>query len=158
MLAFLIAVAAAAAPVSVPPGEQPVDPYVQSDANAGATPFAGQGMWRAFHGQAGVGRIVDATVDRLIVDPRTADIFHGQDIVRLRRTLKEQFCYILGGGCRYTGRAMKAGHENLGIQTKDFNVLVGDLQVAMSSEHISIFAQNRLLAKLAPMKRSVVER
>ena len=156
MLAFLIAAAAAATPV--PPGEQPVDPYVQSDANAGAIPFAGQGMWHAFHEQAGVDRIVDTMVDRLIVDPRTADIFRGQDIVRLRRTLEEQFCYILGGGCRYSGRAMKEGHKNLGIQTKDFNVLVGDLQIAMSREHVSIFAQNRLLAKLAPMKRSVVER
>ncbi len=156
MLAFLMAVASVAMPV--PPGEQPVDPYTQSDANAGATPFTGQGMWRAFHGQPGVDRIVDTMVDRLVVDPRTDDIFRGQDIVRLRRTLKEQFCYILGGGCHYSGRAMKEGHKNLGIQTKDFNVLVGDLQLAMDREHVSSFAQNRLLAKLAPMKRDVVER
>ena len=155
MLAFLIAAAVA---VSPPPGEQPVDPYAQSDANAGATPFKGTGMWRAFHEQAGIDRIVDTMVDRLIVDPRTSEIFRGQDIVRLRRTLKEQFCYILNGGCPYTGRSMKDGHRNLGIQTKDFNVLVGDLQTAMSKEHVSVFAQNRLLAKLAPMKRTVVER
>ena len=155
MLALLIAAAVA---MSAPPGEQPVDPYVQSDANAGATPFAGQAMWHAFHEQPGVDRIVDMMVDRLISDPRTADIFHGQDIVRLRRTLKEQFCYVLGGGCHYSGRAMQEGHKNLGIQTKDFNVLVGDLQIAMSHERVSVFAQNRLLARLAPMKRTIVER
>ncbi len=156
MFPFLLAIAALAAPA--PPGEQPVDPYTQSDANAGATPFEGQSMWRAFRRQPGVDRVIDGLVDRLIVDPRVADIFRGQDIVRLRRTLKEQFCYILGGGCRYTGRDMQEGHHNLGIQTKDFNVLVGDLQLAMNRERVSIFAQNRLLAKLAPMKRSVVER
>jgi hemoglobin len=149
----------AAATVSqVPPGEQPVDPYVQSDANAGAVPFKGQKMWHAFHEQAGIDRIVDDLVSRIVVDKPIAEIFKGQDIVRLRRTLKEQFCYILGGGCSYSGRDMKAGHKNLGIQTKDFNVLVEDLQRAMAKERVSVFAQNRLLAKLAPMKRAIVER
>lgn len=156
MLSVLFFVAAAAMPV--PPGEQPVDPYVQADANAGATPFTGQRMWRAFHAQAGVDRIVDDLVRRIVVDPPIAGIFQGQDIVRLRRTLKEQFCYILGGDCTYTGRDMKAGHHELGVQTKDFNVLVEDLRLAMAQEHVSNFAQNRFLAKLAPMKRDIVER
>jgi len=156
MLGLVMAMMIAAAPV--PPGEQPVDPYAPSDANAGATPFAGQGMWRAFHGQAGVDRIVDDMVSRLVVDRRIAEIFRGQDIVRLRRVLKEQFCYILDGGCHYSGRDMTASHKNLGIQRKDFNALVEDLQIAMAKEHVSIFAQNRLLAKLAPMKRAVDER
>ena len=156
MLALILALAAAATPV--PPGEQPVDPYAAADANAGATPVAGQRLWHAFHEQPGVDRIVDSLVSRAIVDPRIAEIFKGQDIVRLRRTLKEQFCYLLGGGCRYSGREMAASHHNLGIQSKDFNALVDDLQQAMSRERVSPFAQNRLLAKLAPMKRSVVQR
>jgi hemoglobin len=149
---------AAATFVQVPPGEQPVEPYAQSDANAGAAPFRGRTMWHAFHEQAGVDRIVDDFVSRLLVDKPIAEIFKGQDIVRLRRTLKEQFCYILGGGCTYTGRDMTAGHRNLGIQFKDFNLLVEDLQRAMAKERVSVFAQNRLLAKLAPMKRAIVER
>ena len=149
---------AAAALAQVPPGEQPVDPYTQSDANAGAVPVEGRKMWHAFHRQAGVDRIVEEFVTRIVADRRIADIFKGQDIVRLRRTLKEQFCYILGGGCTYTGRDMKAGHANLGIQTKDFNAVVEDLQIAMAKERVSVFAQNRLLARLAPMKRDIVER
>jgi hemoglobin len=150
--------AAALAGQAVPPGEQPVDPYSQSDANAGAAPFKGQAMWHAFHEQAGVNRVVDGFVDRNTSDRRIADIFKGQDLVRLRRTLKEQFCYILGGGCSYTGRDMRAGHKNLGVQRKDFNAVVENLQLEMAAEHISTFAQNRFLAKLAPMERQVVER
>lgn len=138
------------------PAEKPVDPYTQSDANAGATPFAGTAMWRAFHERAGVERLVDDFVDRLIADKRIADIFKAQDITRLRRTLKEQFCYILGGGCRYTGRTMAESHKNLGVQTADFNALVEDLQAAMRKERIGFRAQNRFLAKLAPMKRTTV--
>lgn len=157
--AFLLAVAAALQSTpDTPVGEEPVAPYVQSGANAGATPFAGTAMWRAFHEKAGVDRMTDDFVDRLLVDRRIADIFKGQDIVRLRRTLKEQFCYILGGGCTYTGRTMAEGHKNLGVQTADFNALVEDLQAAMRHEKIDFFAQNRFLAKLAPMRRDAVER
>ena len=139
------------------PAEDPVAPYAHADTNAGATPFRGPAMWRAFHGQAGVARIIDGTIDRSIVDKRITDIFKGQDMVRLRRTLKEQFCYILDGGCHYTGRTMHDAHANMGIQDADMAALVENLQAAMRTEHVSFAAQNRLLAKLAPMRRNVVK-
>ena len=146
---------AAAAPAAA---EQPVDPYVQSDANAGATPIAGDAAFRAFHGQAGVDRVVDGLVDRSIADPRISEIFKNQDIDRLRRTLKEQLCYLLGGGCAYTGRDMKTSHAGMGIQQTDFNALVENLQAAMDREGVPFADQNRLLAKLAPMERTTVTR
>ena len=149
---------AAAASAQVPPGEQPVDPYTQSDANAGATPIGGQATLRAFHGQAGIGRIVDDLVDRAVADKRIAEIFQNQDLVRLRRTLKEQVCYLLNGGCAYTGRDMKSAHTDMGIRQSDFNALVEDLQKAMDKEGVPFRAQNRLLAKLAPMERPTVTR
>ena len=154
---LLFALAAAAALQAVQPGEDPVDPYVQSDANAGARPFAGTAMLDAFHGRAGIARIVDGFVDRNIHDKRIAEIFEKQDIVRLRRVLKEQFCYILGGGCTYTGRAMTQAHKDLGVQTADMGFLVENLQAAMRAEKVAFFAQNRFLAKLAPMKRHIVK-
>jgi hemoglobin len=149
---------AAAALQTFPLGEEPVAPYTQADANAGAAPFAGTGMLDAFHGRAGIDRVADGLVDRMIVDKRIADILQGQDIVRLRRLLKEQFCYLLNGGCGYSGRDMRAGHKNLGIQNADMGALVEDLQAAMRKEGVSFAAQNRFLAKLAPMRRDVVER
>lgn len=159
---FLIAVALLAATPAcaqpVPAGEQPVDPYVQSNANAGAAPFAGREMFEAFHGQAGIDRIVDDFVERDRNDPRIKDIFATTDFVRFRRTLKEQFCYILGGGCTYTGRDMLSSHKDLGSQRTDFNAIVENLQAAMDKEGVAFRAQNRFLAKLAPMERTTVER
>ncbi len=154
----MLILALALALQTTPPGEDPVDPYPQSDANAGATPFRGSAMLAAFHGRAGIDRIADDLVGRLVVDTRIADIFKGQDEVRLRRLLKEQFCYILNGGCAYSGRTMREGHKNLGLQTADVGALVEDLQAAMRKEKVAFGAQNRFLAKLAPMKRAVVER
>jgi hemoglobin len=154
VIAVLLAQTAAAAPVA----EEPVAPYAASNANAGSTPFAGDALWRAFHGSDGVARIVDDLVARNQADPRISDIFRNQDLVRLRRTLKEQFCYILGGGCDYTGRDMRSAHKDMGIQRADMAALVENLQAAMRREGVSFAAQNRLLAKLAPMHRDVVQR
>lgn len=162
LTALLIAAALAGAapenPSATHPDEEAVAPYTPSDANAGARPFADDAMWRAFHGQAGVNRIVDDLVDRSLADPRIKDVFQAHDMVRLRRTLKEQFCYILNGGCAYSGRDMAAAHKDLGLQNADFNALVEHLQAAMDREKIGFRDQNRFLARLAPMQRNVVER
>jgi hemoglobin len=91
-------------------------------------------------------------------DPRIKDIFAAADDARLARLLSEQICYITGGPCHYMGRDMKASHADMGVQTADFNALVEDLQKAMDKERVPAWAQNKLLAKLAPMKRVVVTR
>ena len=163
---FAVALSLTAAPVlaqTAPdpahmPGEDAVAPYVASNANAGAEPFTGTAMLEAFHGREGIDRIVDDLVDRNVADPRIADVFARTDMVRLRRTLKEQFCYILNGGCDYTGRDMTAGHRDTGLQSVDMGALVENLQAAMTAEGVPFGQQNRFLARLAPMKREVVTR
>lgn len=139
-------------------GEIPLDPYPESDANAGARPFSGEGMARAFGGQPGIRQITDRTLDLSVADPRIKAIFAEHDMVRLRRVLFEQVCFILNAGCHYSGRDMKAAHKGLGTTRADLNALVEHLQQAMREAHVSFPAQNRLLAKLAPMDRDVTER
>ena len=62
---------------------------------------------------------------------------------------------ILGGPCGYTGRDMKSSHKGLDIGRGHFNALVEDLQIAMDKRGIPFRAQNKLLAKLAPMHREI---
>lgn len=140
------------------PGEEPIDPYAVTDANAGAEPLAEGAVFEAFGGVEGVSLIIDDLVDRSVRDPRLEEIFKPTDLVRLRRTLKEQVCFILGGPCAYTGRDMASSHKDLGVTTAEFNALVENLQGAMDDAGVPFRAQNRLLAKLAPMKDDVVER
>jgi hemoglobin len=139
-------------------GELPIIPYDQSDANAGAGPFHGTAMTKAFGGQDGIHRIADRLVELSQADPRTKDIFASHDMIRLRRTLFEQFCYILNAGCGYSGRTMEDAHRDLGLQRRDLNALVENLQQAMREARVPFAAQNRFLAKLAPMDRDVVVR
>jgi len=140
------------------PGEEPVDPYVVTDSNAGAAPFADDALYQAFGGADGVAFIVDDMLERSVEDPRIAGIFAATDMVRLRRTLKEQFCYLLGGGCAYTGRSMADAHDEIGLQPADFGALVEHLQAAMTAQGVPFHIQNRFLAKLAPMRRDTVTR
>ena len=157
-LSLTFAGAAFAQQKPVLPGEKPVDPYVQSNANAGATSMKDDSVLKAFHGKEGLTRITSDLVDRNLADPRIKDVFATTDVVRLKRTLAEQFCYILDGGCDYTGKDMTAAHKDQGITPRDFGALVENLQWAMDKEGVPFAAQNKLLAKLAPMSKQAVER
>jgi hemoglobin len=161
LAALLLAGAAHAQDAPPPhamPGEEPVAPYRADNANAGATPFTGSAMARAFGGQPGIRRVIDRFVQANFADPVIGDIFKGHDQVRLKRVLFEQFCFILNAGCDYTGRDMRSAHHFMGVQQADMNRLVENLQRAMAAERIGFHAQNRFLAKLAPMRGKVVER
>ena len=143
---------------ATPAGEKPVDAYKQSNANAGATPMADTKVFEAFHGKDGIDRIVETFVERNFADPRIKDFFAAADKVRLKRTLKEQFCYILGGGCDYTGRDMKETHKDQGTTNSDMKALIENLQFAMDQEKVPFAMQNKVLAKLAPQQKDIVER
>jgi hemoglobin len=139
-------------------GELPVAPYTQDNANAGAEPFDSHKLAEAFGGRPGIERIAERTIELSEADPRIAEIFISHDTVRLKRTLGEQFCYLLNAGCDYTGRKMRGSHEGLGVTRKDMNALVENLQAAMREAKVPFAAQNKFLSRLAPMSREIVER
>lgn len=139
-------------------GELPVDPYVQANANAGAEPYGSAGLVADFGGREGIVRIAARTVELSEADSRISSIFASHDTVRLKRTLGEQFCYLLGAGCDYTGRDMRTAHAEMGVTKADMNALVENLQAAMREAGVPFSAQNRLLAKLAAMSGEVVTR
>ncbi|AUX69697.1 group 1 truncated hemoglobin [Porphyrobacter sp. HT-58-2] len=111
-----------------------------------------------FGGREGIRRIAERTVELSEADPRIAAIFASHDMARLKRTLGEQFCYLLGAECDYSGRDMRSSHAEMGVTKADMNALVENLQAAMREANVPFAAQNRLLAKLAPMSREVVTR
>ena len=109
-----------------------------------------------FGGEAGLTALMETFMAGLLADPRTKPFFANADQVRVKRQLTEQFCVILGGDCTYTGRDMRSSHKGQDIDRGHFNALVEVLQVAMDQHGVPFRAQNKLLAKLAPMHREVV--
>jgi hemoglobin len=147
---FFVAVGLATAAPALS-GTMPTNP-------AGAAPIRGDRVFRAFHGEEGIDRIIDDFVGRITTDPRISERFQNANLVRLRLELKAQVCYLTGGPCEYTGKDMKTAHAGMGLENRDFNALAEDLQKSMDRERVSFPAQNRLLARLAPMQRAIVSK
>lgn len=115
-------------------------------------------VYREFGEIAGLNALMDDFMVILLADARTRPFFADADQVAIKKHLAEQFCVILGGPCSYEGRDMKSSHKGLDIGRGHFNALVEDLQIAMDKRGIPFRAQNRLLAKLAPMYREIETR
>lgn len=112
-------------------------------------------VYKQFGEEAGLVKLMDVFMDKLLADSRMRPFFENADQARVKKHLVEQFCVILGGPCVYSGRDMKSSHAALGIDRANFNALVEDLQWAMNKQGIPFRAQNKLLAKLAPMHRDI---
>lgn len=112
--------------------------------------------YQTFGAKPGLTKIVDDFVDIVLADKRIQNHFDDSDIPRLKELLVEQFCSLTGGPCKYTGRDMKSVHKNMEVNNAQFNALAEDLQIAMEKAGISSLAQNRLIAKLAPMQKDIV--
>lgn len=109
-----------------------------------------------FGGEAGLTALMETFMADLLADPRTGRFFANADQERVKRQLTEQFCVILGGDCTYTGRDMRTSHAGQDIDRSHFYALVEVLQVSMNKHKVPFRAQNKLLAKLAPMHREIV--
>jgi hemoglobin len=125
---------------------------------ARSLPSQDDSLYRALGEQAGITRIVEGMLLNIAGDERIVRHFENIDVVRLRDKLVEQFCVEAGGPCTYTGDSMEESHKGQRLTPSDFNALVENLQAAMDAEGIAMPAQNRLLARLAPMRGQIIDR
>lgn len=109
-------------------------------------------------GAAGIENIVDHFLFEIADDKKIEHHFEDTNIDRFHEKLIEQFCYLSGGPCEYTGDSMRVSHEEMDITEGQFNSLVEDLIRAMEALDVPVKAQNRLLAKLVPMYDDIMGR
>lgn len=114
------------------------------------------GLYAALGEKAGIVRLVDDFVERLVRHPRIGSQFKDTKPAALKESLVNQFCQLSGGPCVYDGPEMGELHADMDINKGDFNALVEVLQAAMDAQGIAFAQQNRLLALLAPMHRDII--
>lgn len=119
--------------------------------------FDSRTLYEQLGGKPGIDRLVERFIREIAADPEISHHFRGTDVHRFRDMLAEQVCAISDGPCVYTGGSMLEVHRNLQITQRDFNALVEDLIRAMDSLQLPTPTQNRLLAKLAPMRSDIVD-
>lgn len=113
-------------------------------------------LYKAFGEKAGLVKLMDDFMIRLLADPRTKPHFEPSNQKRVKEQLVDQFCALMKGPCAYKGADMKSSHANLDIKKSDFNALVEVLQFSMDAQGIAFTSQNELLALLAPMYRDII--
>lgn len=112
----------------------------------------------AFGGFSGLSKMTQDFVERIQKNPSIGRFFKEADTERLQGMLTDQFCDVLGGGCKYQGKSMQEAHTNMKVASADFNALAEELQNALSAANVPFAEQNKLIAKLAPMHRDVVQK
>jgi hemoglobin len=123
--------------------------------NLGNTPMEGTETFNAFGGKEGLVKIMDDFMIGLVADPRTKPFFDNNKQAFIKAMLVEQMCELMNGGCKYPGRDMTTSHANMKVNREAFNALVEQFQFAMDKHNVPFSAQNKLLAKLAPMYRQI---
>lgn len=143
--------AAPAEPMVSDPGIKP---------QAATLPLAtnGTALLASFGGREGLVRIMDDVMPRWLANPRTRPFFEGSDQERIKKQLVEQFCVVMNGPCTYSGRTMAEAHKGMAVSEGAFYALVEELQVTLNKQKVPFFAQNRLIAALAPMHRDIIDK
>lgn len=115
-------------------------------------------LYQRLGGYKAIVAVVDDFVGNVAADRRINGFFASANIPRLKQSLVDQICAAAGGNCIYTGRDMKSAHAGMGIRSRDFNALVGDLTKTLRKFKVPAKEQGQLLAVLGPMKKDIVER
>lgn len=115
-------------------------------------------LYRDLGERAGIAKIANRTIDYALSDARIKHYFDESNIDRIRLMLSDQLCQVAGGPCIYKGHSMQDTHRGLHLHDRDFNAIVEDLEKAMDESAIPFPAQDRLIARLAPMQHQGVVR
>jgi len=83
--------------------------------------------------------------------------FSETNVDKFQASLATHLCDVAGGPCSYTGDSMQQVHAGMQITKNDFNKVVELLQIAMKKAGVAYPLQNELIAKLAPMRKDIIE-
>jgi hemoglobin len=123
---------------------------------AAAPAAAPAGLYAALGEKAGIDRLADDFVERLLRHPRIGPQFKDTKPAAFKESLAEQFCAaerrpLQLPGCRHARTARRPGHQQGRFQRPG-----GGAAARHGRARHPLFQQNRLLALLAPMHRDVI--
>lgn len=101
-------------------------------------------------------KITDNFINEISFDQQIAAHFRETKIDRFREKLIEQLCNVSGGPCEYTGDSMLDVHQKMDITEGEFNRTVDLLINAMNQAGVAHRTQNKLIARLAPMRPDII--
>jgi len=123
-----------------------------------ATTSTEDSLYRALGGKESLERVSGRFVARVGEDPRIRPFFLHTNLERFHEMFALHLCQLAGGPCDYDGDSMVDVHIGMDIGEAEFNRVVEILIEVMEAEDIPQTAQNRLLARLAPLREDIIYR
>jgi hemoglobin len=106
--------------------------------------------------KAGIERLIDSFIYQIGNDEQVFHYFEHTNITHFRQGFITHMCALVAGPCEYSGDSMVAIHTGMNITEKDFNHVVDLLVNAMNEQNIPLTTQNKILYRLAPLRRNVI--
>ncbi|TGD75474.1 group 1 truncated hemoglobin [Mangrovimicrobium sediminis] len=113
-------------------------------------------LYRDLGGEQGIDRLVETFIRKVGRDERILPYFARASVSHFREGFTTHLCQVSGGPCTYDGDSMPDIHTGMQIDEADFNRVVELLVEAMEDNGIAYPVQNRLLARLAPLRGEII--
>ncbi|WP_206486208.1 group 1 truncated hemoglobin [Thalassotalea sp. G2M2-11] len=105
----------------------------------------------------GMERLVNTVIKKIAKDEQIFPYFAKASVSHFKQGFMSHLCQTTGGPCQYTGDTMVDIHTGMNINEADFNRVVELLIEAMEEIDITYQTQNRVLAKLAPLRAQIIK-
>ncbi|MFK3862660.1 group I truncated hemoglobin [Pseudoalteromonas rhizosphaerae] len=124
---------------------------------AGCSSASNLTLYQQLDGQAGLQRLVDSFINQIGNDEQIIHYFEHANISHFREGFINHLCVLTDGPCEYTRDSMVDIHTGMHITEADFNHVVDLLINAMNEQNISHTVQNKILAKMAPLRAEIIK-
>lgn len=124
---------------------------------AGCSSASNLTLYQQLDGQAGLQRLVDSFINQIGNDEQIIHYFEHANISHFREGFINHLCVLTDGPCEYTRDSMVDIHTGMHITEADFNHVVDLLINAMNEQNISHTVQNKILAKMAPLRSEIIK-
>ncbi|MFU2510025.1 MAG: group I truncated hemoglobin [Pseudoalteromonas prydzensis] len=114
-------------------------------------------LYQQLDGQAGLERLVDSFINQIGNDEQIIHYFEHANISHFREGFINHLCVLTDGPCKYTRDSMVEIHTGMNISEADFNHVVDLLINAMNEQNIEHPVQNKILAKMAPLRSEIIK-
>lgn len=115
-------------------------------------------LYQELGGQEGIEAITGNFIALVGEHEQIRPFFLNSNLDRFFDKFVEHMCEVSDGPCRYEGDSMQQIHIGMEIREAEFNYVVDILIEAMDQQGIPHPVQNRLLARLAPMRGDIIYR
>jgi hemoglobin len=113
-------------------------------------------VYERFGGPLAVEELVARLDQRLLLDPRMADLFDGVDLASLARHQHDLITVLMGGRGDYRGRGLRRAHAGLGLEEHHFVAFMDHLACVLTAMGTPPDVADQVQAVFAELRTEII--